>query len=54
VVSWQDVDNKDNNYNDDVPHEADLEGRVVKYIGVIMKLCICRLVMCLFFAETRR
>jgi len=54
MVSWQDVDNRDNNYDDDGPHEIDLEGRVVKYVGVIMKVCICcHSVMCLFFYRNK-
>ncbi|KAH8510313.1 hypothetical protein H0E87_008026, partial [Populus deltoides] len=37
MMKKKDVDNRDNNYDDDGPHEIDLEGRVVKYVGVIMK-----------------
>ena len=36
MVSWQDVDHRDDNYDDDGLHETDLEGRVVKYVGMIM------------------
>lgn len=37
----QDGDQGDDDYDDDGPSEADLEGRVEKYIGVKVKACIC-------------
>jgi len=36
MVSWQDVDHRDDNYDDDGLHETDLEGRVVKYVGMYL------------------
>jgi len=49
MVSWQDVDHRDDNYDDDGLHETDLEGRVVKYVGMIMMVCICYGLVMLFF-----
>jgi hypothetical protein len=40
VVSWHDGDRGDGDYDDDGPREADLEGRVEKYIGVKVKVCV--------------
>jgi hypothetical protein len=50
VISWQDGDHGDDDYDDDGPREADLEGRVEKYIGVKVKVCVCSFIYtCLFF-----
>lgn len=36
----QDGDHGDDDNDDDEPREADMEGRVEKYIGVKVKACI--------------
>jgi hypothetical protein len=40
MVSWHEGDRGDDDYDDDGPREADLEGRVEKYIGVKVKVCV--------------